>query len=56
MSGVGYAYDWIRRRRRREEKEKKRGKELEKKVKKAVRYRHSRRKIARTQKQHRKKK
>ncbi|MCK4223052.1 hypothetical protein KAX01_02040 [Candidatus Bathyarchaeota archaeon] len=55
MSGVGYAYDWIRRRRRKEEGERKKGREIEKKVKKVMKYRHSRRKIARAQKQHRKK-
>ena len=47
MSGVGYAYDWIRRRRREEERSRRKGREIKKKVKKVMKYRHSRKKIAR---------
>lgn len=47
MSGVGYVYDWIRRCRRKEERSRRKGREIKKKVKKAMKYRHSRKKIAR---------
>ncbi|MCK4223446.1 hypothetical protein KAX01_04025 [Candidatus Bathyarchaeota archaeon] len=55
MSGAGYAYDWIRRRRREEERARKKGREIEKKVKRVMKYKHSRRNMARVQRQRRKK-
>ncbi len=55
MSGAGYAYDWIRRRRREEERARKKGREIEKKVKRVAKYKHSRRNIARVQRRRRKK-
>lgn len=40
MSGVGYVYDWLRR--RKQERLKRKAKEIETKAKKAMKYHHSR--------------
>lgn len=48
MSGAGYAYDWLRRRKR--EQLKQEAKEIEKKAKKVMKYRHSRSKTVKPRK------